>query len=270
MCSKTIIHKSTKTIIKQNIKNYLQIFTIMKKLILTLTIISVFSLSSFAQEEEKAHGFSLSMNTDAFFGLYNFAAGYVSLSDKLDFTYYGIMWSDIPNGTAGAFGAWTEFGAGINLNVADGILGINPQIGLLSGTLLSGSEDAIFGEGIVPNLTVNLGTDLIEGQAYFGYYLPLFASNGLPEDTDANSFIHYWIYAGANIGFVTVGLQFEQLSQPTGGGDETLTNYSYIGPYINFGLWNGGGLRFTAGPELSDDSTADFDSFYKLTFAHSF
>ena len=86
-------------------------------------------------------------------------------------TFYGIHWGV---GTTAAWGNWTEFGIRANFQAADG-LSINPQIGLLGGNLLSSGtgELAIFGNGIVPNLTVNLLKENVEGQFYFGLYSAL-------------------------------------------------------------------------------------------------
>jgi len=84
-----------------------------------------------------------------FFGLYPVGAGNYPLSDKLSFTYYGIMWTSLSNG-AGGFGSWSEFGTGINFSVADAKLGINPQIGVLSGSLLSKSSRPLLEKGSFP------------------------------------------------------------------------------------------------------------------------
>jgi hypothetical protein len=232
----------------------------------------------FAQTEEaapKKYGFTLSLNKDVFFGLYPVASGYYSVSDKVDFTFYGIMWSDIPNGSGG-FGSWTEFGVGANFKLANGKLGINPQIGLLSGTLLSKSARPVFGEGFVPNLTANLATDKWEGQLYFGYYLPLARSNKLADGQDGNSFTHYWTYLGYKTGIVSFGAHFEQLNQTTGAviADEKVNNvnvYGWLGPYVAFNMKNGMTLKMTAGPNISNDANRSrHDGFYKMQYIFNF
>jgi hypothetical protein len=249
----------------------------MKKFI-NVCLFCLLAVGVFAQTEEaapKKYGFSLSLNKDVFFGLYPVASGYYSLSDKVDFTFYGIMWSDIPNG-AGGFGSWTEFGAGANFKVAGGKLGINPQIGILSGTLLSKSARPIFGEGIVPSLTANLATDKWEGQLYFGYYMPLFKSNPLATNQDPNSYTHYWTYLGYKKGIVSFGAHFEQLNQATGTvvADRNVNNvnlYSWVGPYLAFNMKNGMTLKMTAGPNIStDDNRARHDGFYKMQYIINF
>lgn len=242
----------------------------MKKFINILAFLFL-SVFAFAQETEepKKMGFSVALNKDVFFGLYPVASGYYSFNDKLDFTFYGTMWSDIPNGSGG-FGSWTEFGAGLNFKVAGGKLGINPQVGLLAGTLLSKSARPIFGDGIVPSLTANLNTDKWEGQFYFGYYLPLAKSNGLAEGVEANSYTHYWTYAGYKMGLVSAGLHFEQLNQATGGVTDNINLYGWVGPYVAFNVKNSV-LKLTAGPNISsDENRARHDGFYKLQYIFNF
>ncbi|MCU0392463.1 MAG: hypothetical protein MUE81_15205 [Thermoflexibacter sp.] len=248
----------------------------MKKLFGTLTLSFLF-VFAFAQEKgkeetpaPKKYGFSVSLNKDVFFGLYPTATGYYSLNDKVDFTFYGTMWSDIPNGSGG-FGSWTEFGAGANFKVAGGKLGLNPQIGVLAGTLLSKSARPIFGDGIVPSLTANLATNKVEGQLYFGYYMPLFASNTLPTGQQRNSYTHYWTYLGYKVGIVSFGGHFEQLNQPTGGEKSNINLYTWIGPYVAFTLPNNAILKLTAGANSSgDELRARHDGFYKMQFTFNF
>jgi hypothetical protein len=205
--------------------------------------------------------------------LYPVASGYYSLNDKLDLTFYGIMWSDIPNGSGG-FGSWTEWGGGVNIKVAGGALGINPQVGILAGTLLSKSTRPVVGEGIVPSLTANLNTKKIEGQFYFGYYMPLVGSDKLPAGTDGNTFVHYWTYLGYKMGIVSAGLHFERLDQPVGavvnGEKVSLNVYSWLGPYVAFNIKNQV-FKITAGPNTSGDvNRSRHDGFYKLQYIFNF
>ncbi len=222
----------------------------MKKITTAFVFLSA-SLTAFAQDEEPSakFGSSLSLNTDAFFGLYPMATGYYKLSDNVDFTFYGIMWTDLGS-NGGGLGSWTEFGVGANFTVADGALNLNPQIGLLSGTLLSKSNGVVFGEGVVPNLTANLGTGNVEGQFYFGYYLPLFADNSMETGVDRNSFVHYWLYMGGDLGLVSVGGHFEQLNQPTGAGPEGINVYTWLGPYDGTECHGGLDINHPAGTPI--------------------
>ncbi|MCS7005036.1 MAG: hypothetical protein NZM38_06885 [Cytophagales bacterium] len=241
------------------------------------TLLLLMSVSfAFAQEEEKKGSFSLSINHDMFFGLYPVAAGMYPLADNLDFTYYGIMWTGISNG-GGGFGTWSEFGVGANIKLAEGKLGVNPQVGVLSGSLLSKSARPLFGEGLVPNLTVNLGTDKIEGQLYFGYYMPLGKSNNLAPNTDPNIFTHYWTFAGYKVNnFITVGAHFEQLNHEQGVRDtnnnpKRYNLYTWLGPYVAFSLSNGSVFKMTAGANISsDEDRSKHDGFYKMQYIINF
>lgn len=223
-----------------------------------------------AQEEDK-FSMSVSLNSDAFFGFYPFFAGSYAVSDGLDFTFYGILWS---GGTGGAWGNWTEFGIGVGFSPTDALY-INPQIGLLNGSLLSSGAtgNPEFAEGIVPNLTVLLDNGTIEGELYAGYYYGF--NYGNPDLT--NNYLHWWASSGYKISdFISFGAHFEQLQLAGGEGvDESANLYVTIAPYIKFADPNGGAFaRFLGGPDLrSDDEVAKggvLNSFFKLSVGYSF
>ncbi len=88
----------------------------------TLLILGFSNAVDAQTEDMDKFSFDVSLNSDQFFGFYPFFQGGYSVSDNVDFTFYGIFWS---GGTGGAWGNWTEFGVGVNLAVADG-LSINP------------------------------------------------------------------------------------------------------------------------------------------------
>jgi hypothetical protein len=209
----------------------------------------------------------VSLNSDQFFGFYPFFQGAYSVSDKVDFTFYGLLWS---GGTGGGWGNWTEFGLGLNFEVVDG-LSINPQVGVLGGNLLSSGAagSSVFGDGIVPNLTINLDKEKIEGQIYGGYYAPL--RNEAPSNGTTLSFLHYWANVGYKVSpFFSFGAHFEHLVN-TGGSNVTESSdvYQWLGPYIQFSKPGGGPFaRLSAGADLYDGGGND--SFFKLTTGFSF
>ncbi|MBX2963244.1 MAG: hypothetical protein KF687_12080 [Cyclobacteriaceae bacterium] len=223
-----------------------------------------------AQEDESKFGLSVSLNSDIFFGFYPFFAGSYKLNEKAEFTFYGILWS---GGTGAAWGNWTEFGGGINFLVSEG-LNINPQIGLLNGSLTSGLGTPVLGEGIVPNLTIGADYSKFEGEIYFGYYLGL--DHGNP---NTNNFIHYWINGGTKLSsFFSAGLHFEHLRFAGGkdhASDAAYNYYASVGPYIQFANPNGKSFaRFTTGWDLrSDEEVAksgyEQPSFFKLSVGFS-
>lgn len=244
-------------------KNSLTIFA-WKGLLLAMLFHFSFVDTVSAQEDSK-FSFNVSLNSDQFFGFYPFFQGAYSLSEKTDFTFYGILWS---GGTGGGWGNWTEFGAGVNLNVGGG-LSINPQIGILGGNLLSSGTagEAILGDGIVPNLTVGLDRDKVEGQIYAGYYAPL--RDNAPSEGTTLSYLHYWINGGYRFsGFFSAGLHFEHLVN-TGGSEveESTDVYQWFGPYVQFAKPGGGPFaRFSFGTDFVEAN----DSFFKLGAGYSF
>lgn len=231
---------------------------------------------SSAEEESNKFGMTVAINSDAFFGFAPAAFGSYSLGENVDLTFYGIFWS---GGTASAWGNWTEFGAGVNFNVADGALSINPAIGVLGGSLLSGLGKTKFPDGIVPNITTGLDTDLFEGEFYFGYYMGLSEGDDLvvPSEKVATTlnYVHYWASLGMKTGSpFSAGLLWEHLFLAGGSNiDETTQYFQSFGPYIQFADPKGiSSLRFSMGANLADEETRAFDSnaYYKLTLALSF
>jgi hypothetical protein len=222
----------------------------------------------FAQEE-KQFNFSVALNSDQFFGFYPTFQGSYGFSDKAQLTFYGIHWG---GGTGAGWGNWTEFGLGANFKAGDG-LSINPQIGFLGGNLLSSGArgPAVFGDGIVPNLTVNLLKEKVEGQFYFGYYAPLrdeAPTNTTPPGTTL-SFVHYWLNLGYRANnFFSFGAHYEHLINSGGSNVETSTDtYQWLGPYVQFSKPTGGPFaRFSFGTDLVEGN----DSFFKLTTGFSF
>jgi len=227
-------------------------------------IISLTNNQLLAQEDDK-FGMTVTLNSDQFFGFYPFFAGSYSVSENLDFTFYGILWS---GGTGGGWGNWTEFGVGLSFPVSDA-LSITPQIGILGGNLLSSGTagQGVLGDGIVPNLTIGLDADKVEGEIYAGYYAPL--RDEAPAGGTTLSFLHYWILAGYKANsFFSFGAHYEHLIN-TGGSnvEESTDTYQWLGPYVAFAKPTGGVFtRFSFGTDLVEGN----DSFYKLTVGYSF
>ncbi len=243
------------------------------KRIYALILLSLITLSAFAQgqEEEDKFDMSVTLNSDIFFGFYPFFAGSYG-SGPVDFTFYGILWSG--GAAGGTWGNWTEVGVGIGFPIGDALY-VSPQIGLLNGSLTSGLGTPVLAEGIVPNLTMSLGTDALEGEFYLGYYAGF--DHGNPS---TNNYLHYWLNVGYKVSsFFSAGLHFEQLSY-TGGNnapeDASYAFYQALGPYIQFSDPNGGSFaRFSTGGDLRSDeqvtkSGFEQPSFYKLTVGYNF
>jgi len=235
-----------------------------KTMMFTL-LLFLFAINTSKAQDEKKFDFAVGVNTDQFFGLYTTFQGSYGAPGKTAFTFYGTHWA---GGAGQAWGNWTEFGAGLNFNVAKGLT-VNPQIGILSGNLLSSGTAGppILGDGFVPSLTVNLLRDKIEGQGYFGYYAPLRDKAPTPGTTLA--YVHYWGTVGYRAtNFLSFGVLYEELIN-SGGSNVAASSsvYQWLGPYIQFTKPTGGLFaRFSFG----DDLTAGKDSFYKMTTGFSF
>lgn len=248
----------------------------MKKVVLTtlcLLLALTFTTKSFAQvEDENAFSFSVGLNQDAFFGFYPTVTGSYLLSEKVDFTFYGILWA---GGTGAAWGNWTEFGVGANFRA--GNLDINPQLGFTMGNLLSSHAVApgIIGDGIVPNLTLGYEDKLFEGEFYGGLYTAL--RNKAPQGGETANYVHYWANAGIKLAsFASIGAHFEELFFSGGKGNEIadLTRqdgYRWIGPYVQFSDPKGkGAVRFSFGGDLTGDDSFSNSDFYKLSVTMNF
>ncbi len=239
-------------------------FTIKSIIKASVLVAVIFSTSLVASAQDKEFDFSATLNSDQFFGFYpTFAGSYGG--DNVKFTFYGILWS---GGTGGSWGNWTEFGVGAAFEPTDG-LSINPQIGILGGSLLSagGANTGVLGDGIVPNLTVNLAKEKVEGQLYFGYYAPL--RDEAPATGSTLSYIHYWLSLGYKASdFFSFGAHYEHLINSGGSNIASSTDlYQWLGPYVQFAKPTGGPFaRFSFGTDLVEGN----DSFFKLTTGFSF
>ncbi|MFQ3596769.1 MAG: DUF6733 family protein [Chloroherpetonaceae bacterium] len=245
-----------------------------RRIVLILSAICLLLLSSITPTLRAQSGdtgdenfsMSISLTSDQFFGFAPMAAGTYKVGKTIDFSFYGIFWS---GGTGGGWGNWTEFGAGLNFRPND-VLAINPQIGIVNGSLLSkgvGDSIGVFGEGLVPNLTVNLQTATLEGQIYAGYYFPI--RDLAPADGTTLSYLHYWTNFGVKLGkFFSFGAHYEHLINTGGSNVEKSEDvYQWLGPYVQFTEKTGKVyLRFAGGTDFTEGN----DSFFKMTVGYNF
>jgi len=220
--------------------------------------------------------FSVVLNQDAFFGFYPTFNGLIPVSENVDLSFYGIMWTTDAFGTGLGSDLWTEFGIGANFLLNDGKLQIKPQVGLTNGALLSGGvvnnagnptgTGGNFADGIVPSLTINYSDDSFEAEYYGGYYAALRNRN----ENAALDFLHTWINAGYKFTKnFSAGAHYELLSNTrnTFPGGSTSVAYQWLGPYVQFSLSKGFFARFTAGADIEEGGDGDF---YKLAVGMSF
>ncbi|MGY6551344.1 MAG: DUF6733 family protein [Erythrobacter sp.] len=219
--------------------------------------------------ESRSESWSVVLNQDAFFGFYPTFSGMIPISENMDLSFYGILWTtaDFSSGAGQGRDLWTEFGVGVNFYAMDGKLTINPQLGFTNGFLLSqGTDDSLGGnvfDGVVPNLTMNYDDDSFEAEFYGGYYAALRNRNDRGLD-----FLHTWINAGikATPNF-SVGAHYELLSLTRAAGGNAANIYHWVGPYVQFSLDSGFFARFTGGWDVGENNSGDF---YKLAVGFSF
>ncbi len=202
---------------------------------------------------------SVALKQDIFFGFHGLSQVSIGLTDDLDLTFYAILWTRPGFGAGGTGGnLWTEWGAGVNFHLLDGDLTVNPQLGVLNGTLLSNSDRGLTLEGVVPNITATYGDGLLEGQVYAGIYIGARTSN----DSMNNDFLHYWVSAGiVPISWLSFGVHWEHLWQTRGAGPDPEDVYQWVGPYVEAKA-SVGFIRFSGGVDLVPDDLSDF---YQVT-----
>jgi hypothetical protein len=250
----------------------------MQQTALLLAIVFFTQTRLWAQEStaEDKLSVGISLNHDAFFGFNPSLAFAYEMNPKTALTFYGIQWGA---GTASAWGNWTEFGFGVNFKT--GIFDINPQLGFTMGSLLSSgaAQRGVVGDGIVPNLTVNMENDKFIGQLYSGYYAA-FRNETKPGEY-TNNYMHYWVNAGVKATpWFAVGAHFENLYLASGklntngngdGGDLTkLDGFNWIGPFMQVSKGDAG-MRFSFGADLTKKETSfSMNDFYKLQLFFGF
>lgn len=240
---------------------------------LLLGLLLSFNVIAQEEKEEDKLSIGLSLNHDAFFGFNPALTAAYSLDKKTSLTFYGIQWGA---GTGRNWGNWTEFGLGVNFKA--GAFDINPQLGFTMGSLLSSgaAQPGVIGDGIVPNLTVNMNTDKFIGQFYSGYY------GAFRKEAEAgqftNNYVHYWLNAGVKATpWLSIGAHFENLylsggksGSSNGSSLSRSDGYQWIGPFVQVSK-GVGGMRFSFGGDLTDDeSSFSASDFYKLQFFFNF
>jgi hypothetical protein len=225
-----------------------------------------------AQEgpEKRSESFTVVLNQDSFFGFYPTFNALIPVSDTVDLSVYGILWTTSDFSTNGGGGnLWTEFGIGANFHLMDGALTVKPQFGILNGALLSGGAAGGTGgnvfDGVVPNLTMNYSDDAFEAEFYGGYYAAVRNRNSSGLD-----FLHTWVNAGAKLSSnFSAGAHYEILSltRNSNPGGTSANVYHWVGPYAQFSLDNGFFTRFTGGWDVGSGNSGDF---YKVAVGFSF
>lgn len=236
----------------------------------TLALFLAFGQLVFAQKKEPAERppetFTVGFLQDNAFGFLPTVAGSFPMSEKWSFTFYGNFWTNPFYGTPSSAGndIWLESGIGASTLTANDRLLLNPTLGLTHGKLLHGGPDGVFGDGLVPALTLFYKDRQFELEAWGSFYKSLRRKTG----ANSSDFILYWLYPGVFLKKnVSLGLHYEQfyLSRTTLGEAQSL--YHMMGGYVKFTIDERYWMRFSAGKNFVERSVGGYSpEFYRLGF----
>ncbi len=216
--------------------------------------------------EKRPSTFGVTLTMENAFGFYPIIYGTIGLSANLDFTFYGVMWTNpsfgLPQSTFSS-DLWLENSFGIGFNAFNGKAYINPSIGFTHGKFLSGGEQSVAFEGIAPSLSLYFYPGKTDTEIFFAYYQHLRDEVTDPVNRSTAGMMFYWVTPGYWITkSFCAGIHYEGLFLKFGDGDLE-SSYQWLGPFIKFRVNGRYDLRFAVGPNLKEGIYAD--EFYKLT-----
>ena len=215
--------------------------------------------------EVRPSRFGVTLIQENAFGFYPVIYGSIGFS-KVDFTYYGVMWTNPSFGlpqTTFSSDLWLENGFGIGFPALGGNMYINPAVGFTHGKFLSGGDESVSFEGIVPSLSLYINPGKMDSEIYFSLYQHLRDEVADPVNRSTADFLFYWITPGYWVhDKISVGVHYEALYLKFGESDFQ-SSYQWLGPYIKFRIHEKYDFRFMAGPNLKEGVYAN--EFYKLT-----
>ncbi len=233
-------------------------------------LLLLYTFSSFGQEQStsslRPSTFGISFTMENAFGFYPVIYGSLGLSSSVDLTYYGALWTNPSFGfpqTTFSSDLWLENSIGLGFPILDGNAYINPSLGFTHGKFLSGGDQSVAFEGLVPSVAFYLHPGDWETEIYFSLYQHLRNEVTDPQSRSTADFIFYWFTPGYKVSNnVSLGLHFEGLFLKFGDGDYD-SSYQWLGPYLKFKSKGKYEFRFSAGPNLKKGIYAD--EFYKLS-----
>ena len=215
------------------------------------------------KKEDPPEAFAIQLSQDNAFGFLPSATGSFPMGKDWSFTFYGNFWTNPFYGTntTGSIDLWMETGIGAATVKNSGRWLINPSIGLTNGKLLSGGQNGVFGDGIVPNLFSFYKDNQWECEFYAGYYKSLRGKN------TSSDFVLAWLMPGFCVNKnVSFGLHFEEfyLTRTAGGDAQNL--YQMAGGYVKFTIAERYWLRFSGGKNFVKKENGGYStSFYRMT-----
>ncbi|MDN5202582.1 hypothetical protein QQ008_14435 [Fulvivirgaceae bacterium BMA10] len=237
----------------------------MKKII-TIIIISSLAHYTFAQEEEEKKE---KQTTFAVNFIHNSVAGFSpiflatkELKENLNLTFYSIFWTNPTFGTIGNGGdLLLETGIGLGFKLLDNKLYVNPTLGIAHGKFLSGGDQTLIAEGLVPNIFAIYNNDWFEFETYLAYYAA--TRKGGPTTKD---FLLNWIAPGIKVNqSFSLGGYYEKfaLTKITDPEVDPFDVYEWLGGYAKVSFDEGKFIRLAMGTNLSEDGIGD--DFYKIS-----
>ncbi len=247
----------------------------MKYILSVFTI--VFLLNTFvllpngnAELVENENSLTLSLSQDPTFGFYPSVNGYYQINNTWAFTYYGVFWTqDLLGGNQGGLNLPVEFGIGINYSLFDGLVSINPVLGVGHGNYQSGGGRPVIGDDIVPSLFITLSS----GNSTYKFGSVNWLSLRKENNTEPlrNQFENYLVTNHQYTKLFSYGLYIDLFSTKNiypNGKIETEISALWIGPSISFTSNSSANLWFSLGADLVDYVTKvnkpKIEDFYKL------
>ena len=210
--------------------------------------------------------FGITLIQENAFGFYPVIYGSIGLSPDLDLTFYGAMWTNPSFGfpqTTFSSDMWLENSFGLGFHAMDGSIYINPSIGFTHGKFLSGGNESVAFEGIVPSLSLYMNQGVFESEIYISLYAHLRDEVTDPINRSTAGMLFYWFTPGFWVSHrISLGMHYEGLFLKFGEGSLD-SSYQWLGPYIKIRTKGRYDFRFMAGPNLKEGVYAN--EFYKLT-----
>lgn len=235
-----------------------------------LSAIILLPFQAITQEESSSStrpsSFGITLIMENAFGFYPVVYGSLGLSSTLDLTFYGAFWTNPSFGlpqTTYSSDLWLENSFGIGFNVLNGDAYINPSLGFTHGKFLSGGDESVAFEGIVPSLSLYFYPGKMDTEVYVSLYQNLRDEVSDPINRTTANMIFYWLTPGFWISDkISVGMHYEELYLKFGEGSFE-SSYQWLGPYIKLRTRGKYDFRFIAGPNLKEGVYAK--EFYKLS-----
>lgn len=213
------------------------------------------------ENSERPSTFSVSMSQENAFGFYPAVYGSFGLNESMDFTYYGIFWTNPSFGlpqTSFSSDLWLESGIGVGFDALNGTAYINPSLGFTHGKFLSGGSEGIVFDGVVPSVIAYFYPGSFDGEIYIGYYQHL-----REQSSNTYDLLLYWIYSGIWVSDkISAGIHYEGLfinfAQT-----KLESSYQWLGLYFKISSGGKYTFRLSGGPNLKEGIYSS--EFYKLS-----